>query len=416
MQVTGLKKVFLMGCKKLRAILWWEGTRQLEVLCIDTLETEDTRLRYSVSDPSHIQHRNYVVIGDARFIQSLLIKEYGAIITGNLYIEMLVPPTTSSRSSKGSSRDKVIPKPFCYTYVDVLQQGIYTYDSEMKWPPPLDRHLEIAEGVNIANVESEKGIKAIYYVTLKCIHSLHVHDNSCILAVTPKRPGDSSWFIFVLRWCRVERCPKLETVFASGYSYEFSNLETIWASDLPVAACIWSKGSINDDSASFQALESIHLHKCPRLKFALPLSRYTYLPKLEILHITQCGNLRQVFPWDDDVNVPQQYREADPMKEFPNLKHILLHDLFNLEKICEAKMTTPMLESVRIRSCWGLRRLPMISTQNNSHRRPVVHCEEDWWTKLEWDGLPAGHHPSLYEPCYSSAYYKKRFLRGAVLR
>jgi hypothetical protein len=45
-----------------------------------------------------------------------------------------------------------------------------------------------------------------------------------------------------------------------------------------------------------------------------------------------------------------------------------------------------------------------------------VHCEEDWWMKLEWDGLQAGHDPSLYEPRYSSAYYKKRFLRGTVLR
>jgi hypothetical protein len=212
----------------------------------------------------------------------------------------------------------------------------------------------------------------------------------------------------------VERCSKLETVFASSsLRYKFTDLEAIWVSDLPAAACIWSKGSIHDYSGSFEALESIHLHKCPRLKFALPLSRFTYLPRLETLHITQCGDLRQVFPWDDDVD--QQYREADPVKEFPNLKHILLHDLFSLQEICEAKMTAPKLESVRIRCCWGLRRLPTIGRGNNSHQ-PVVHCEEDWWMKLEWDGLQAGHDPSLYEPCYSSAYYKKRFLRGTVLR
>ena len=73
--------------------------------------------------------------------------------------------------------------------------------------------MEIGEGISITDVESDKGIKAIHYVTLKRIYSLHVHDNSCILAVTPKRPLDSRYyFIFVLEWCRVERCPKLETV------------------------------------------------------------------------------------------------------------------------------------------------------------------------------------------------------------
>jgi hypothetical protein len=416
-QVKGLKKVFLMGCKHLRAILWWDDTRQLDVLRIGTLETEDTCPRCSVSDHSYMQHTNCVVTGDARIIQSLLIRGdvYGEdMITRSLCLDLRLPPT-SSRKSKGPSKDKVRPKPCCYS--DVLLEWVSAYDNEMEWPPPLDRHMEIGEGISLTDVESDKGINAIDYVMLKCINSLHVHDNSCILDVTPKRPREGYWIFEGLKWCRVERCPKLQAVFGSYQStklhYVFLSLKTIWVSDLPAAACIWSKGSIDDDNRSFEALESIHLHKCPRLKFALPWSRSTYLPRLETLHITQCGDLRQVFPWDDDID--QQYREADPVKEFPKLKHVLLHDLFSLQEICEAKMSAPMLESVRIRGCWGLRRLPTIGHRNNSHR-PVVHCQKDWWTKLKWDGLQAGHDPSLYEPCYSSAYYKKRFLRGTGLR
>ena len=122
---------------------------------------------------------------------------------------------------------------------------------------------------------------------------------------------------------------------------------------------------------------------------------------------------------EDHIRMGRIWRSSlAPMsyKKFPKLKHVLLHDLFSLQEICEAKMTAPMLESVRIRGCWALRRLPSIGHRNNRHRRPVVHCQEDWWTKLEWDGLQAGHDPSLYEPRYLSAYYKKRLLRGTVLR
>jgi hypothetical protein len=101
----------------------------------------------------------------------------------------------------------------------------------------------------------------------------------------------------------------------------------------------------------------------------------------------------------------------DGILEFPKLKNIYLHELYNLHHICEAKMFTPKLEKVRLRGCWGLRRLPAIGQDS----RPVVYCEKDWWEKLEWDGLEAGHHPSLFKPCHSS-HYKKPLPRVSVLR
>jgi hypothetical protein len=45
----------------------------------------------------------------------------------------------------------------------------------------------------------------------------------------------------------------------------------------------------------------------------------------------------------------------------------------------------------------------------------VVDCEKDWWNKLEWDGLDAGHDPSLFETRHS-AYYKKTLPRVSFLR
>jgi hypothetical protein len=45
-----------------------------------------------------------------------------------------------------------------------------------------------------------------------------------------------------------------------------------------------------------------------------------------------------------------------------------------------------------------------------------VEVEKDVWDALEWDGVDAGHHPSLYEAPVHSRYYKRRMLRGRILR
>ncbi|KAJ1270081.1 hypothetical protein BS78_06G027500 [Paspalum vaginatum] len=384
-RVEGLRKVFLMGCKRLRAILWWKRARQHEVLCVGTLETE-------VTCPRCIQHESYSLLLEEGILKSAGHLRERTMIASWLYLDLHVPPTTS-KSKWPKSRDEVIiPKPCCYS--DVL-----------------------LDGISLTDVESDGGIQDIYHVMRWCINSLHVHDNSCILEVAPK--GSFTWYIDVtLKWCRVERCPNLETVFVTNRlnnrNYSFRDLETIWASDLPAAQTIWSKETITPHVLCFDSLQSIHLQDCPRLMFAVSLLYYTYFPRLQTLHISHCGALRQIFPWDAPVT--QEYR-AHNVKEFPKLKHTHLYDLANLQEICEAKMLAPMLESVTVRGCWGLKRLRSVDPQCGRRHRPVVHGEKDWLEKLEWDGLHAGHHPSLYEPQHSSySYYKKRHLRGTVLR
>lgn len=146
-------------------------------------------------------------------------------------------------------------------------------------------------------------------------------------------------------------------------------------------------GAFEEESV-FGELRSIHLHNCPRLKFVLPISSFI-LPSLETIQIVHCGNLRQVFPRD----VNYEAGKEDTVKNFPELKHIYLHQLDCLEQICEAKMFAPKLETIRIRGSWGLRRLPSVSLRHGAGL-PVVDCEKDLWDKLEWDGLEAGHHPS----------------------
>jgi hypothetical protein len=80
-------------------------------------------------------------------------------------------------------------------------------------------------------------------------------------------------------------------------------------------------------------------------------------------------------------------------------------------------MLAPALETIRIRGCWSLRRLPALKGRNKpGKRRPVVEIEKDVWDALEWDEVDAGHHHSLYEAPVHSRYYKRRTLRTTVLR
>jgi hypothetical protein len=80
-------------------------------------------------------------------------------------------------------------------------------------------------------------------------------------------------------------------------------------------------------------------------------------------------------------------------------------------------MVAPVVETIRIRGCPNLRWLPAIRGREAGMRMPTVEVEKDVWDALEWDGLDAGHHPSLYEKPLHSRYYKQsRLLRRTVLR
>uniref|UniRef100_N1QPV8 Disease resistance protein At4g27190-like leucine-rich repeats domain-containing protein n=1 Tax=Aegilops tauschii TaxID=37682 RepID=N1QPV8_AEGTA len=213
-----------------------------------------------------------------------------------------------------------------------------------------------------------------------------------------------------LEWCHVERCPKLNYVFSRRKgTYSFQCIKIFSASDLPVAYCIW--GGINKTWGDFyyshqslQQLQHIYLYNCPRLVLVLTIS-FT-LPNLETLQIAYCSSLRHVFPVDDKYPT-----EIASGVTFKNLKDIKLHHLHKLEQICEARLTAPALQTVGIRDCWALKRLPAVACDGP---KPVVDCEKDMWDKLEWDGLDAGHHPSLFETRHST-YHKKTLPRGSYL-
>jgi hypothetical protein len=75
-------------------------------------------------------------------------------------------------------------------------------------------------------------------------------------------------------------------------------------------------------------------------------------------------------------------------------------------------MSATNLETIKIRGCWSLKRLPAIGPNT---KPPKVDCEKEWWDNLEWDGLAENHHPSLYQLSHS-LYHKSKLPRVSVLR
>ncbi|XP_066323535.1 uncharacterized protein [Miscanthus floridulus] len=223
-----------------------------------------------------------------------------------------------------------------------------------------------------------------------------------------------------LKWCWVERCPKLDIVFATNYYWRcFSQMEIFWAAHLLMARSIWSRPRnprLDASDLSFTQLRAIHLHFCPRLRYVLPMASNNTLSKVETLHIHCCGDLRQVFHMEQEFLEKIEALHEKGMLEFSNLKSLHLYELQSLQQICEAKMFAPKLETIYIRGCWSLRHLLATGSRFREDGRLVaVDCEKDWWDKLEWDGMESCHHATLFEPSHSK-YYKRRHLRGTVLR
>lgn len=455
-KVEKLQRIFLMGCKQLRAIFWPEnGMKQLRLLCIDTQQDallfketsyDDSLVRQEQEKYCHAR----VCITDMMFLQSLVLTRSGDQMfcwgpaPFKLYVNL---SATSEANGKNRNKETVghsfvdgagqivgsstlhkqpLVSMACRTYNDVSVEDRASEIDGSSNPlhlEPQDLHIEIGQATINTNVVTSQAIQALCLM-MDRVQSLYLHDNSSStpVIIPPQTTSTREHPINYrsLKWCRMERCPKLETVFViTSYTNGvfFDELETFWAAHLRMVRSIWSRGRPYNapDTSSFSKLRAIHLYSCPRLQFVLPLSWGHTLSSLETLHIVCCCDLKQVFPVEAWFVSEIAFKHQNGMLEFPKLKHLCLHDLFCLQQICEAKIFAPELETVRLRGCWGLRRLPATASHRQDRRLVAVDCEKDWWEKLEWDGLDVGHHPSLFAPRHSE-YYKKPQLRTTVLR
>ncbi|CAD6226507.1 unnamed protein product [Miscanthus lutarioriparius] len=452
-EIPGLDELYLLHCEKLCAILWPPKKEQMKQeglgkLCIDTslsAPTAQSRVEKAKRGtstattgtsvaPAAAPHGSrpssefdwHISVRDARLLASL---EPVYSDSRKAYVEISSPPHPTAVGgggkdegifkSAGSREQQLLanlqrqPAPTVYTEISVdrVQQasegGADTLGIMWMWPcpdvpdlPEKRCYIHIQDQMRTKSPpggEETSTIAVPRFVT-NCAKILHVHDSPSITGITSDEYG-SEWPD--LEWCRTERCPNLDFVFDNVRNYRFScQLRIFWASQLLKSRYI----STSNGRRKFPHLTLLHLDFCPRLTHVLPLtmgwSDRDSLRLLETLEIAWCGDLREIFPFK---------RHKSNFKDFPKLKRIHLHELPSLQHICGFRMSAPNLETVKIRGCWSLTRLPDIGRSNK-----VVECdcEKEWWDRLEWDDYSQADH---YRPIHPR-YYKKTLLRGSVLR
>ncbi|VAH99934.1 unnamed protein product [Triticum turgidum subsp. durum] len=406
MDVARLKKLFLLGCEQLCSLCWDGRNPSLEVLHVDTRGKTRSMIYYGEQRSSIFEA--LMAFTNGRLVWSVIKGLYWAWYDSKVHLH--ISSTIHSQVNITKSIDEIVPseeglvptRPFLPYNDIVLCKDIVTCSS-LVWDHqhlyPLDVHIEIGEGSH--HLESMNVNEDFKNFIENKVESLHVHDNISITVILPE--ASRSWS--GVKWCHVERCPKLHTLFPSWDGFmSFKSIRIFSASDLLMAYCIWGRGILYH-AYNYEDLQHIYLNNCPRLVFVLPIS-FT-LPNLEIIQIAYCSNLQHIFPLDDKC--PHWIASGVTFKK---LKHIKLYHLHNLEQICGARsLTAPALETISLRDCWGLKRLPAVSRRGP---KPMVDCEKDWWDRLEWDGSKANHEPSLFETRHS-AYYKKTLPRVSVL-
>jgi hypothetical protein len=433
--VPMLKRLFLLGCERLRAINWGSDEKRvkrlmssMELVCIDTRSSRSALGcdRPSLDTlPRSFQLHMHVTTADARLLRSLfdLIQFAKDDVCFSINITSSTPcsgavvqPEETTRKMMETTNDQE-HHVVVGLYGDIFTEVSNGMNQMQAFPQPptrqLDHHIEIGDGSHAVQSEMdvnyyEYGKVTIAMLMTEYAQSLHVHDvRNCSNTMPTKA---NTWYH--LRWCRVERCPDLQVIFPTNTDELLGKLKIIWASDLLMARCVWSKGHVEFDYGNrFKGLQHLHLRCCPSLRFAVAMGGRPSFPSLETLHIIHCGDLRHIF-------VPGNEEIRHTSIQFPKLTTIHLHDLPSLQQICEAaEMVAPAVETIRIRGCPNLRRLPAIRGREAGMRMPTVEVEKDVWDALEWDGVDAGHHPSLYEKPLHSRYYKQsRLLRRTVLR
>ncbi|WVZ93242.1 hypothetical protein U9M48_039240 [Paspalum notatum var. saurae] len=416
-QVPSLQRVILLGCEKIPFAMLWpkNGMPNLMLLCIDTGRA-GARPKTPHDDFALVskEHEGYcharVAVTDMRFLQSLLLAS-GYKFCWNTARSKIKDKTTEEKMGPYSPK-KLVASPL---HKSQIPKSHRTYASEINFDKatedhdgssvsveqfqPLEFHLEIGVETSSTNVVTEDGIRTVRFL-INRVQSLHVHDNSSIDTVIPGSVGTrESWS--GLRSCSIERCPNLNTVFTTD-ARDLSG-----GSSLDGTLYLEQRMGTHSD---FGKLRAINLYMCPRLTFTFPLSWSNTLSSLETLCIVSCDDLYQIFPIEAEFL--KELPGGHPIRgdlELPELKHIFLHELHRLRRICPIKN----LETIWVRGCWSLKRLPATSDCPDSS--PVVNCKNDWWKKLECDGKEACHHPSLFEQRHSN-YYKNTMLRRSVLR
>ncbi|KAK2632721.1 hypothetical protein EUGRSUZ_L01171 [Eucalyptus grandis] len=123
----------------------------------------------------------------------------------------------------------------------------------------------------------------------------------------------------------------------------------------------------------FPNLVEVVVHNCG----FLDLSWLVHAPKLRILDVAFSPSMEKI------IGDGFAREELATSGLFSCLKYLSIVDLPNLRSICNHTLFFPQGMTFFIRSCPGLRKLPLDS--NNARGSFSILGDEDWWAKFKWD-------------------------------
>ncbi|KAF5202255.1 Disease resistance protein, partial [Thalictrum thalictroides] len=184
-----------------------------------------------------------------------------------------------------------------------------------------------------------------------------------------------------LRDLIISNCSKLQELFFNWITNNdekevrlFENLEKMHFLNLPKLVISWDVRNLQCEH--FRKLRFVYLEECDAI---VEITWLLLVPNLQLLWIEDCGGLEEI------ISSSEEFGVAYDKNTFSNLKTFVLKGLPNLQSICGMNaLPFPSLETIHVRRCPKLRRLP-VDSNSAKNTLKKIKGEEEWWEGLEWE-------------------------------
>ncbi|PIA25090.1 hypothetical protein AQUCO_12500003v1 [Aquilegia coerulea] len=165
----------------------------------------------------------------------------------------------------------------------------------------------------------------------------------------------------------------------------FESLEEMVLYNLPKLIISWDARNLH--CTHFRKLHYLYLDKCDAM---VNLTWLLLIPNLQTLEIWRCSSLQDIISSSEESGGGGY--PCDENTTFSNLKVLILWGLRNLQSICSlTALPFPSLETIYVRICPKLRRLPLDSNSAKNTLK-MIKGEADWWNGLEWENETTKTH------------------------
>ncbi|PIA25088.1 hypothetical protein AQUCO_12500001v1 [Aquilegia coerulea] len=166
----------------------------------------------------------------------------------------------------------------------------------------------------------------------------------------------------------------------------FESLEEMVLQYLPKLIISWDARNLH--CTHFRKLHYLFLDGCYAM---VNLTWLLLIPNLQTLLIWGCSSLQDIISSSEESGGGGY--PCDENTTFSNLKYLWLWNLPNLQSICShtSALSFPSLETIKVRICPKLRRLPLDSNSAKNTLKKI-QGQTDWWNGLEWENETTKTH------------------------